>query len=73
MENCKWSELPDPELNVTLPFIKSLANHGWREALKRDPHLAEGLNVHAGSVNHEAVAQDLGYDYVSAADALTAA
>ncbi|MEX0706502.1 MAG: alanine dehydrogenase [Woeseia sp.] len=59
--------------NVTLPFAKSLARHGWREALKRDPYLAEGLNVHAGHVNHEAVAHDLGYDYLSAADALKAA
>jgi alpha-glucosidase len=25
MENCKWSELPDPELNVTLPFIRMVA------------------------------------------------
>ncbi|MDZ7769700.1 MAG: alanine dehydrogenase [Woeseiaceae bacterium] len=59
--------------NVTLPFAKALARHGWREALKRDPYLAEGLNVHAGQVNHEAVAHDLGYDYLSAADALKAA
>jgi alanine dehydrogenase len=59
--------------NVTLPFAKSLANLGWREALSRDPHLANGLNVHAGHVNFEAVARELGYDYRSAADALKAA
>jgi alanine dehydrogenase len=59
--------------NATLPFVKSLANLGWKEALARDPHLANGLNVHAGHVNHEAVARDLGYDYLSAADALMAA
>ena len=59
--------------NATLPFVKSLANHGWKEALTRDPHLANGLNVHAGHVNHEAVAHDLGYQYLSAADALRAA
>ncbi|MDA0994939.1 MAG: alanine dehydrogenase [Proteobacteria bacterium] len=59
--------------NVTLPFVKSLANLGWREALRRDPHLANGLNVHAGHVNHEAVAKELGYDYLSANDALKAA
>lgn len=59
--------------NVTLPFVKALANLGWREALSRDRHLAHGLNVHAGHVNHEAVAQDLGYDYRSADDALRAA
>ena len=59
--------------NATLPFVLSLANLGWKEALARDPHLANGLNVHAGNVNHEAVARDLGYDYLSAADALKAA
>jgi len=59
--------------NVTLPFVKSLANLGWVEALSRDPHLAHGLNVHSGHVNHEAVAHDLGYDYLSADDALKAA
>ena len=56
--------------NATLPFVKALANLGWKEALSRDPHLANGLNVHAGHVNHEAVAHDLGYDYQSPADAL---
>lgn len=59
--------------NATLPFVKALARHGWREALSRDRHLANGLNVHAGHVNHEAVAHDLGYEYLSAEDALKAA
>jgi len=59
--------------NATLPFVKDLANLGWRKALTRDPHLANGLNVHAGHVNHEAVAHDLGYEYLSADDALKAA
>ncbi len=64
---------PKSITSATLPFIKSLANLGWREALTRDPHLANGLNVHSGHVNHEAVARDLGYDYLSAADALKTA
>lgn len=59
--------------NVTLPFVKKLANLGWTKALLEDPHLANGLNVHAGHVNHEAVAHDLGYKYQSANDALKAA
>ncbi len=59
--------------NATLPFVRALARHGWVEALKRDPHLAMGLNVHAGHVNHEAVARDLGYEYLSPEDALKAA
>ena len=59
--------------HATLPFVKALANLGWKEALTRDPHLANGLNVHAGHVNHEAVAHDLGYQYLSAEDALKTA
>jgi alanine dehydrogenase len=59
--------------NATLPFVKALANHGWREALAQDPHLANGLNVHAGQVNFEAVAREFELEYVSAADALKAA
>jgi len=59
--------------NATLPFVKSLANLGWRDALIQDSHLANGLNVHAGSVIHEAVAKDLGYKYLPAAEALKAA
>ncbi len=59
--------------NATLPFVKALANLGWKEALTRDPHLANGLNVHSGQVNHEAVARALGYDFLSAADAMQAA
>ena len=59
--------------NATLPFVKALANLGWREALIQDSHLANGLNVHSGHVNHEAVAHDLGYEYRSASAALKAA
>ncbi len=59
--------------NVTLPFIKTLANNGWRKALSKDSHLANGLNVHAGHVNFEAVASELGYNYLSAMDVLKAA
>ncbi len=50
--------------NATLPFVLQLADHGTREALSRDPHLQAGLNIHAGKVTYEAVARDLGYDYV---------
>ena len=59
--------------NATLPFVKALAGYGWRDALSRDPHLANGLNVHAGHVNHEAVAQDLGYAYRCAEEAIKGA
>ena len=49
--------------NATLPYVKALAEHGWRQALLEDPGLAHGLNVHAGRVTHEAVATALGLDF----------
>ncbi len=42
--------------NATLPYALSLAAHGWVDALKADPALARGLNVHDGKVYYEAVA-----------------
>ncbi|WP_426417725.1 alanine dehydrogenase [Aestuariirhabdus sp. LZHN29] len=56
--------------NATLPFAVSLANKGVVAALNDDPHLRAGLNVCKGKVTYEAVARDLGYDYVSAEQAL---
>jgi alanine dehydrogenase len=49
--------------NATLPYVRSLADHGWNKALARDPGFAAGLNVHEGAITHEAVARDLGLDY----------
>jgi len=49
--------------NATLPYVKALADHGWREALADDPGLKRGLNVHAGQLTHEAVASALGLPY----------
>jgi alanine dehydrogenase len=52
--------------NATLPFGLAIANKGWKQALKDDVHLRNGLNVAGGKVTYQAVAHDLGYDYVSA-------
>lgn len=56
--------------NATLPFAISLADKGYKKALSENPHFMHGLNVHAGKVTYEAVARDLGYDYVDAAKAI---
>lgn len=45
--------------NATLPFVLQLASQGWREACRRDPHLAAGLTVHEGAITHRAVAEGL--------------
>jgi alanine dehydrogenase len=43
--------------NATLPYVLQLATKGWKAALKNDPALALGLNVHEGMITHPAVAQ----------------
>jgi len=49
--------------NATLPYVKSLADHGWQQALAKDSGLARGLNVHDGRLYHEAVANALRLEY----------
>lgn len=50
--------------NSTLPFVLLLADHGLEESLSIDRDLANGLNVHQGSITHEAVAEALDQTYV---------
>jgi len=59
--------------NATLPFAVALANKGAKQALLDDEHLLNGLNVHAGKVTYQAVADVLGYDYVDPKEALAEA
>lgn len=49
--------------NATLPFALSLANQGWKKAMQQDQDLLNGLNVHAGKLCYEAVAQAQGLEY----------
>ena len=58
--------------NVTLPHALRIAELGWKDALRADPHLAEGLNVNAGKVTYKAVADALGYDYTPTSTILAA-
>lgn len=46
-------------VHATLPFGLQLADHGL-DALKKNVHLAKGLNVLAGEITHPAVAEALG-------------
>src|ERR1700728_1924425 len=43
--------------NSTFPYLLRLANFGPREALKRDPGLADGLNTWLGVLAHRGVAE----------------
>lgn len=52
--------------NATIAHAVALAEKGWRQALNDSPYLCSGLNVALGQVTYEAVARDLGYEYVPA-------
>ncbi len=56
--------------NSTLPYAERLATLGWREAMRRDPALARGLNTHAGSVTHPGVAEAFAMQAVPLASVL---
>ncbi len=56
--------------NATMPYVRAIANHGWREALRADPALALGLNTHAGRLTNRPVGTAHGLDSIDLAAAL---
>jgi len=56
--------------NVTLPHALRIANLGWKEAMRTDPHLLDGLNVWDGKITYPAVARALGLPCTPAEEAL---
>ncbi|MEI6496986.1 MAG: alanine dehydrogenase [Actinomycetota bacterium] len=56
--------------NATLPYQLELAQYGPMQSIERDPALAHGLNVAAGAVANEPVAEFLGLPAVHPAAAL---
>lgn len=56
--------------NATVGHAVALASKGWKQALRDDIHLRNGLNVCEGKVTYAAVAHDLGYQHVTAESVL---
>jgi alanine dehydrogenase len=56
--------------NATMPFVVKLADEGVHTALGSDPGFMRGLNVAAGKLTYEPVAQDQGLEYTPPAEAL---
>ncbi len=52
--------------NAVLPYALELANLGLREAVMRNPNIADGLNVAKGRIVHAGVAEALGMKRASA-------
>jgi alanine dehydrogenase len=57
-------------VNATLPYVLEIADHGWRDAVRSDPALAEGVNVVEGSVVYAPVADAHGMSSVPLAAVL---
>jgi alanine dehydrogenase len=51
--------------NATMDYALTIANKGWKKAIKDSAGLRHGLNVCLGKVTNESVAADLGYDYIA--------
>ncbi len=58
--------------NATLPFIAQIAELGYLEAMRANPHLLAGLNAYRGRLTYAAVAEAQDRDHVPAAEALAA-
>jgi alanine dehydrogenase len=56
--------------NVTLPYTVEIANRGWRDALRADAALAQGLNTYEGAVTCLPVAEAHDLPYTQVADVL---
>lgn len=55
---------------ATVHHAKRIARLGWKDAMREDPHLLEGLNVCEGKLTIEAVADAQGLDWVPAVSML---
>ena len=49
--------------NATFPYVLSLANLGYKKALKHSRYFLKGLNVYQGHITHPAVAKALNLPY----------
>jgi alanine dehydrogenase len=49
--------------NATLPFALQLANKGFKEAIKKDRNLQNGVNTYKGQITYQAVAESQGLPY----------
>jgi len=55
---------------ATIYYAKRIARMGWKEAMREDEHLRNGLNVCEGKLTIKAVADAQGLDWVDAASVL---
>lgn len=52
----------------TLPYIREIAEKGWKEAMAEDDSLLDGLNTAEGEITYENVAETFDMDYTDPTD-----
>jgi len=52
--------------NSTVPYIRAIANHGYKSVIKNHKPLLRGLNVYKGKITHSGVAEAFNLDYTPA-------
>lgn len=53
--------------NATLPYCLQIAEHGWQEACRRNPGLAQGVATHAGGLHSAPVGEAFGLEALDVA------
>jgi alanine dehydrogenase len=56
--------------NATLPYTRLLAREGAENAIRKNPSLADGVNVYKGKITYKAVAESQAREYAPVADLL---
>jgi alanine dehydrogenase len=56
--------------NVTLTYVEAIAAKGVQRAVTDDPALAKGVNVAAGLVTYQPIAEAVGLEYHSLDEAM---
>jgi alanine dehydrogenase len=51
--------------NATAPYVRAIANNGWKDALRADASLALGLNTHDGHITNGPVGEAHGLPSVT--------
>jgi len=54
--------------NTTFPYIKSIANYGYKKAMIKDDSLMKGLNIYNGLITHQGVANAFNFKYTNPLD-----
>ena len=56
--------------NSTIPYIKSIAKHGYKKSIKMHKPLLYGLNIYKGKVVHPGVANSFDLEYTAPSELL---